>query len=334
MRPALRWLVLLALAGCERKPSTATPAVVLDAGAAGPAAATGPAAALPPGIPPGALPPPAREVRSVYPTPAASAKLPPEPLAQRLCQALHALPEARRAACCKGSPGIELTSYCSAALSAAVRSGAVRLVEDEVGACTGAIEASLSACDFVGPFPLPLPPACREVLHGTVAAGAPCRSSLECQGTLRCQGGGPTDVGRCGPPLAAGEQCGMAVDALAAYTRMEQSEARHPECAGACSRLHRCMKPLADGARCLRSSECQTGSRCGDGLCVPGAQGAASATCTGGSDCQEGLRCVQGRCLVPGSSGAACRSDFECRGGCVRAAGASSGLCAPRCDLR
>src|SRR5437870_767763 len=52
---------------------------------------------------------------------------PAHPLAEKLCAALHQLPEERRAACCHGGAGFTATSLCTGALSAALRGGAVAL---------------------------------------------------------------------------------------------------------------------------------------------------------------------------------------------------------------
>lgn len=280
---------------------------------------------LPPGVPPGlAGLPPAREIKPVY---AAEPDGPPDPLAQRLCQALHEAPEARRAACCQASPGVQLGADCVRTLSSSLRSGAIRLVAVEVEACVAAFARSLEGCDWIGPFPPPLPPACAGLFHGTLAAGARCRSTLECAGELRCRGTGPTELGVCGPPGQPGERCGTGVDTLAAFTRQESIERTRRECEGACARTHQCVAATAIGGACVSSLQCGPAGRCAGGKCAPGAVAALGEACTGG-DCGEGLRCHKGRCIAPARGGAACVTDFECRGGCV------SKVCAPRCDLR
>ena len=178
----------------------------------------------------------------------------------------------------------------------------------------------------MGPFPLSVPAACRGVVHGTVAAGGPCRSSLDCTGALRCRGAGPTALGRCAPALGDGAICGLAVDTLAAFTRQESVNRDHRECAGHCER-HRCQAAVARGGACTQSSECAPGNRCHGGRCIGGELAALGDACTG-ADCAAGGRCYQHRCIAPAADGAVCSADFECRGGCV------AGRCAARCNRR
>jgi len=251
---------------------------------------------------------------------------PRDPLAERLCRALHGLPEERRAACCNAQIGITLVDECARVLSAALAAGAVRLGAGEVDACATAMASALDGCDWVGAFPSPLPAACRGLARGALASGAVCRSSLECAGGLRCRGAGPTATGRCAPALGEGAACGLAVDALAPFVRDDAVDAEHPECAGFCDH-HRCRSSLAANAACAVSAQCGRGRRCGGGACIAGERGAVGEPCSGG-DCDDGLRCHRGRCIAPGADGVACASDFECRGGCV------GGRCGKRCGVR
>jgi hypothetical protein len=296
-------------AGCGRAP-TASPS---SAGEEGEALTSVPALAPPP--------PQKQQLRGVY----GSLAGPPDPLAAELCAALHDLPAQRRAACCAAPGGIVITGECTRVVSAALRAGAVRLDAGAVAACRAALARSLDGCDWVGAFNVTLPPACAGLLHGTLTAGAVCRSSLECAGDLRCRGAGPTQPGHCGPPLAAGAACGLATDTLAVYTRADDVERAHPECAGYCER-HRCHDAIAPGGACTLTSQCADGAHCRAGRCAPGRWASDGESCTGG-DCAPGSRCVANRCLAPRTSGA-CTSDFECRGGCV------AGQCGPRCDRR
>ena len=55
---------------------------------------------------------------------------------------------------------------------------------------------------------------------GKLNKGDRCRSSLECAGSLRCQGSGPTDVGTCASARPTGP-CSTAVDALAGVLRLD-----------------------------------------------------------------------------------------------------------------
>lgn len=356
-------IALLWLAACQQAsappappaaPLAAPTAAVAPAPSAVPpasAVAPGPGAvapsAVPPGpasvgLPPGMALPAGREVRPVYPEKLTGA---PDPLVQRYCDALHRLPETRRAACCNTQPGTQLGAECVRTLHAAVKDGAIQLHADEVNLCAAEFGKVVAGCDWVGAFPPTLPAVCQTALHGTRKEGQACRSSLECTSSLRCRGAGPTQVGVCAPPLERGARCGLAVDTLASYTRQDQVDLTHPECAGFCDRLHQCAGPLPQGAPCLFSAMCGPEARCGKGRCVRGDLGTLGASCSGG-DCAAGLRCNGGVCIQPGAQGARCTSDFECRGGCKLAAdpktgakpgaqtGPKTGTCAPRCDLR
>jgi hypothetical protein len=180
----------------------------------------------------------------------------------------------------------------------------------------------------VGPLPPSLPARCRTLLHGAVARGGACSSSLECEGKLRCEGVGPTERGRCGPPGAAGVSCRMAVDPLASFVRDDRLDDEHPECDGWCER-HRCVAFVAEGQACTGPAQCGPGRHCADRHCVAGAEAAAGEACTGGG-CVAPARCFQGRCVVPHADGA-CGSDFECLGACIKAPGAAEGRCAMDC---
>jgi hypothetical protein len=249
-----------------------------------------------------------------------------EPLAVRLCQALYALPEERRAACCASRAGVVLAEACAGVLSAALRSESLGLESARLEACTGALARVYAGCEWVGPFGPPFPQECQGLLTGRRALGEACRSSLECAGGLRCAGAGPTDAGRCSPPGEQGDSCGTAVDALATYTRQDVDTA-HPQCQGLCRR-HRCEAVVAAGAACETSPQCGVGKRCAAGRCSEGLA-EEGQSCSGGG-CAAGLRCLKGKCLVPLGAGAACSTDFECRGGCL----AGARRCGMRCDLR
>jgi len=171
-------------------------------------------------------------VRSVYALDASA----PDPRAVRLCTAIQEWPAARRAACRGETVGVVVTSECVRTLSDALRIGAVTLAETDVDRCVGAMDRALAGCDWAGGAAPQPPAACLDVVRGSLARGAACRSSLECAEGLRCRGVGPTSKGRCSPPLAPGAACGGSVDALAVYTRQNGYEARHPECAGRCER--------------------------------------------------------------------------------------------------
>jgi hypothetical protein len=250
-------------------------------------------------------------VRPVYPVEGVQ----PDPRAEKLCAALQGLPEDRRAACCASSPGVTLAGECARMLSAALAARAVTLDAAAVDACAAARAGSLAGCDWVGPFPPPPPAACLGLVRGTLPRGAGCRSSLECQGELRCLGVGPTAAGRCGPARAAGEACGAAVDALGAMLQVPDLDETHPECEGSCAQA-RCAPAAALGAACTHPAACGRGRHCAAGRCVDGARARAGEACTAGG-CETGTRCWKGTCVAPRAEGEACESDFECKGACA-----------------
>ncbi|WP_437632150.1 hypothetical protein [Sorangium sp. So ce854] len=258
----------------------------------------------------------------------------PEPLAARLCEALHALPARRKAACCGGAAGFHAAAECARALSFAARANAVTLSPEDVARCVEAMERSLEGCDWVSPLAAPVPPACEAIVRGALPEGARCRSSLECVDGLRCDGAGPTDAGICRPPRAGGP-CGLSVDALAAVTRQTRHADAHPECRGHCAG-RACADDVPLGGRCESHAACGRGRRCVGGRCSDAPLPPAGAACLGGL-CAPGARCVGGRCAAPKAEGEACTRDGECRAACVRpggraaAPGGAAGVCGKRC---
>jgi len=268
------------------------------------------------------------------------------PLAQKLCAGLTEMPEKKRAACCSTPPGAVVTSECARVLSAAIRSNAIELSEAAVDRCIDAFDKILSGCDWVGPFaPVP-PPECQGLVKGLVPEGGECRSSLECAGSLRCRGVGPTTAGKCARAGAVGELCGGTTDTLATLVRQNDLDEQHPECVTGHCIKHRCAMPvLADGV-------CQVTLDCAEGLqCVPAPgpvkKGARperrcarrplptreGEPCPGGI-CGGDLQCVMSKCTSRKPGGEECTNDSECRGGCIRTGDGAKGKCGPRCDIR
>jgi hypothetical protein len=282
------------------------------------------------------------DVEPVYPI---EANAPVVPLAEKLCAGLSEMPEKKRAACCNATPGIVVTSECTRMLGAAIRHHAVELTEKDVDACIAAFEKTLDGCEWVGPFAPGPPAACMGILKGKLAAGQKCRSSLECSGTLRCHGVGPTTPGTCGAPKPDGELCGTTVDTLASFTREGMKlDALHPECSDRCIK-HKCAPAAQEGASCLVSADCAKGLMCMPtkgpapkvGLppktCIVAAMPKDGEACPS-NECADGLSCLHGKCAARKGTGAACTSDFECRGGCLKGDAGDKGSCGPRCDLR
>ena len=191
----------------------------------------------------------------------------PDPAAARICAALQDLPRERRAACRGTTPGVSFAAFCTSALTAATRSGAVRVDAAAAGTCIGAIDRSLQGCDWVGPVDPPAPLECDGFIHGLRGEGASCRSSLECVDGLRCHGVAPTAVGRCGRPRADGEACGVAVNPLVAYARQDRVDRAHPECSGFCAD-HLCAPRAPRGGACRATVGCTAADVCVGGRCV------------------------------------------------------------------
>jgi len=268
------------------------------------------------------------EVKPVY---AIDPSAPPDPVAQKLCTALSEQQEKKRTECCNQPQGIVLTSQCVGLLGAALKAKALAVDEAKVQPCIAALEKTFGTCDWVGPFPPPVPEECHGLLVGKVPSGQRCRSNLECEGTLRCHGVGPTTPGRCGPPREDGEACG-GTDVLVSYTQETRVDQLHPACKHKCVR-GRCTAAAPDGDKCMTTVDCAEGSQCVDKKCVKRAPSKAGEACPG-EVCESGYECILGKCGKRKAAGEACTQDFECVAGCVKAAGAKAGKCGMRCDKR
>ena len=319
---ALSALVALAAASCNRGTSAPAPAASASASASAPSSAAPPASQDSPRGD--------DDIRPVYPP----TKDPPDPRALKYCEALQITPAARRAACCgeAPSPPPATAGECARMLSSALRSGALTLAAEDVDRCADAVARAHEGCGWVDPSPQPLPPACQGLLHGTLKAGARCRSSLECEGNQRCHGLGPTDLGTCNPPGARGARCGTGADPLAAFARQADVDTTHPECAGYCA-LRRCADPQPAGAACKSHLACGPGALCIAGQCASGQAeqpAAAGEPCPAGA-CRDGARCLKGTCVAPRGEGEPCEQDAECRGACNPGDAGAAGTCGMRC---
>ncbi len=262
--------------------------------------------------------------------PIAGAATSPDPLALRLCEALHAIPAARRAACCQvsGPAPRGLVDECTRLLTAALHAGAVSLDAAGIERCAAARGAALDACDWVGMIPPAPPPACQGLIEGKLASGATCGSPVECAAGLTC-----VDLGmgrRCSPPPGVGYSCNRGSDALSAVVA-SAPQGPHPECAGYC-RLSQCAALTPLGSACKASRECGADARCADHVCVAGATAPLGGACTG-SDCGGGAVCLAGRCTALKSAGEACSSPYECKAACLRPPGAQTGTCGIKCAV-
>lgn len=266
-------------------------------------------------------------IRPVYPVDGS----PPDPLAQRLCDAVHRMPAQRRAECCASPLGGTPLGECVRTLSYALRSQAITLDSADVDKCAEAMTKELEGCGWVSPFPPALPAACDGIVHGKLKERDLCRSSLECADGLDCRGLSATYVGACNPPKPPRATCGVGIDALATFTRQDSVAASHPECAGYC--LQRvCQEAIVLGGACKGSRECGPARSCLNGKCSDAPLPPLGQPCAGGA-CARGARCVEGLCLAPKAEGEACESDRECRGGCDQPDAGGLGKCAARCAV-
>jgi hypothetical protein len=152
--------------------------------------------------------------------------------AEQLCEAFQRLPRERRAACGGTRSGATLERECTRVLSGALASGALSVDPSAALSCEAQQRARYAGCEFAAEPALAPLASCGALWRGKLALGERCRSALECQAGLTCDGVGPLDRGVCAQPKPAGASCGRALDALAAYLPHRESE--HPECAGAC----------------------------------------------------------------------------------------------------
>lgn len=224
-----------------------------------------------------------------------------------------------------------MQSECVRMLSHALHDKAITVEVAAVDACVSAMQTAHEGCAWVGPANVLLPAACDGILRGSIEEGKRCRSSLECVEGLRCFGVGPTDAGVCRKALATGYPCGLAVDTLAASTRQESVDVHHPECTGFCSQ-RRCQDVVALHGACKTSAVCGPGLVCLGGNCEEGSLPQEGKPCAKGA-CAQGLRCEKDTCVARKAEGASCKSDIECKGGCIRAAGAKEGTCGMKCGL-
>ena len=267
--------------------------------------------------------------RPVYPMRGVS----PHPLARRLCDALHEIPAANAARCCqRASMHGPIVQQCVRTLSASLVGNAVKIQSPRIERCEAALKSQHQGCGWVGgPWKPSVPAACDGIIEGQLSRGDTCRSSLECRGDLHCEGAGASDVGRCMPPERQGNSCSTSVDQLATYTRQHSTERRHPECDGYCYK-RKCRDHLPVGAACVSNEACGPEARCSEGRCVAGAHADVGQACTSGG-CRGPSQCIAGRCALLKDDGESCQSAFECKAGCIKASGRSSGVCGPQCSL-
>lgn len=251
-----------------------------------------------------------------------------EPLAERYCAAVHALPAARRKACCHAAAA-SLADVCVRHLSEALRRGTVTLDAAAIDRCAADTERELAGCGWVTPLAPKPAPSCAGLLRGTLAQGGACDSSLECADGLYCRGLALDSPGQCSAPAAARAPCETPADNLAAFTAAGD-DPRHRACDGRCA-MGLCLPFAEDGEPCPARSACRPGLNCLDGRCADRPLPALGEPCAGGSGCESGF-CQDGVCGAFKERGAPCRQPFECRGRvCEKPRGAAEGVCGDPC---
>jgi hypothetical protein len=267
----------------------------------------------------------ADDIKSVYP----AAFGEPDPRAVRLCDALHGLPERRKAECCgsKSAPG-GLTTECVRVVTIALRDKAVTVADAALDRCTADAEQLVRGCDWVTPLAPRAPDSCQAILTGLYSAGAQCRSSLDCEDGLFCRGATPTTTGVCSAPAPAGAACGAPADTLATYVKDTDYVERHRECEGFC-RSGRCADFVGAGGSCSSNVQCGPGAQCLDRTCAARPLPKAGEPCKG--SCADDAACVAGTCIARKAAGEACSSPFECQAACIMKPGEKAGVCGGQC---
>jgi hypothetical protein len=251
-------------------------------------------------------------------------------VAKNVCDTLQKLPEQRRVACCHREGGSDLAVVCTRELDSALARGTIKLDPARADACAAATSAALEGCGWVGPL-LPPPPAqCAQLIEGTLAAGASCRSSLECRDGLHCRGVTPGGAGTCAAPAAVGSACENPADNLVSLTRAKD-DPRHPVCDGACVK-GQCLARIAEGDSCPSTAACLAGLHCLSGKCVAQPLPKLGEACGAQAECGDGSVCADAKCIKPKDAGESCKLPFECRSlACDKRAGAATGTCTDVC---
>ncbi len=220
-----------------------------------------------------------------------------DPLAVRLCKAVHEVPNAARAACCKGSPPVSFVDECVRLTSFALADKTIAIDAAALEACEKDSAAAFAGCDWVAPQRTRPVPSCMNLISGHVALGASCRSSLECTPGLHCAGLSPNAPGGCRAPSAVGQACTAPPDVFASVSR----QAEPAICNGFCTkRVCVAGTKVADGAACDASTRCGPRSFCDAGKCAPVRK--KGEACTSPQQCEA--TCVEGVCGQLCSAGA------------------------------
>lgn len=251
-----------------------------------------------------------------------------DPLARRLCDALHSLPAKRKQECCGAAAS--LAEACAQEVTASIRRGATSLDAARIDRCSAETERQLQGCAWVTPLQPSRPAPCGGLLDGKLGAGLACRSSLECGDGLYCRGLSPTAAGVCRPPAETGARCEVPADNLAAFA-LAKDDLRHPECKGRCVK-GQCLALAPLGQACVSSALCASGLNCIAGRCQALPLPRIGESCAGKTSCEAGAFCDAGTCAAVKGAGESCAQSFECRAlACIKAPGAAKGACADAC---
>ena len=198
---------------------------------------------------------------------------------------------------------------CPAAIGAA---GSVATAAN-LEACSQAY-AAISCGDLVAQT---RPPACE--VPGTLAAGSPCGSDLQCAGSNGYCKVSTGTCGVCSTRSAAGGPCVSTPDCQSGL---------------ACS-LGACVTPGAAGATCSATQPCEGDLACQNGVCdqplAAGAKCGPTTSCNAllGDYCAPSGVCTQAQSAAPGAACGLSTTGFtECaKGTCKMAVASTTGTC-------
>lgn len=157
------------------------------------------------------------------------------------------------------------------------------------------------SCDGYGCSPVEAPAKAACTSDRSCEVGAVCTSlgcAVPCASSDACPRGEVCTDGTCQAPGAAG------------VARVECSTREECGASATCAE-HRCVACGGDlgPCPCTSADECEGGSACVAGSCIPGGD-----ACTFGSECGEGRSCVDGACYAECKDGA-CDGGAVCKGG-------------------
>jgi hypothetical protein len=144
-----------------------------------------------------------------------------------------------------------------------------------------------------------------------------CKSKNECQTTSQCGSGYVCTGGKCVPartPCDSNQACGDGAYCSNGTCKNTGKCANDSDCKKfgtnyECDSRGTCVP----GAPPVAS--CQSGSACGDGLCVDGSCASCTGDCGGGKTCQFNKHCGDGRVCLDGQCTSSCKTKADCGAG-------------------